>query len=283
MYQRPNKILASGGFKGGGKTYQTYKIIQDYIAPKDGARPRKVIIFDTNQECTNQSVIQSGFNFQIKTIKLSDLGTFNVHPKVECVRILPINPDGTLMSIAQKKETAWYIIQNFRGGCVILEDINSYILNVTQEEDFVGAIMNNAHRNADVIINFQSINMINPVLIRNLDTVRLHMQSDLPKKGKFEERWEIYTIAYLLVKEQYEKGNEKYCVHIENLKFKMIGNFTRYEFMGACVRYLNKFNPKSVKTHAQRLKNGGAKTEGLMDKAMAEAVKELFMYYGNPS
>lgn len=279
---RENRILASGGFKGGGKTYQTYKIIQSYVMPTDGSVSRKVLIFDTNMEYTNGSVKTSGFSFPIKTIKLEDLATFNKHPRVECCRILPINKDGTLMSIPQKKETAWGIIQSFRGGLLVLDDINSYVLNVTHEDEFVGAIMNNAHRNADIILNFQSVNMINPVLIRNMNVVRLHMQSDQPQQGKFQEKWELYIIAWLLVQHEFNKGGlgEKFCVHVDNLRFKIIGQFSKVDFVRACYKYLNKFNPSAIKRQQAAIKLIGGKQDNT--KAVAEAIKGLFLYYGNP-
>lgn len=278
---RENRILASGGFKGGGKTYQTYKILQSYVLPTDGSIPRKALIFDTNMEYTNGSVIKSGFSFPIKTIKAEDLQLFNRHPKVECVRILPINKDGTLMSIPQKKETAWNIIQTFRGGILVLDDINSYVLNVTHEDEFVGAIMNNAHRNADIILNFQSINMINPVLIRNMNFVRLHYQSDQPQSGKFLEKWELYMIAWLIVKHEFNKGGmgEKFCVNIDNLRFKIMGEFSKLDFVRACYHYLNEFMPSAIKRQQTKMKLIGADKDN--SAAIAEAVKRLFMYYGN--
>ena len=61
--KRTNTILCSGGFKGSGKTYQTLHIIDKYVFPKNGQQPRKVIIFDTNGEYNNDSIIKAGLNF----------------------------------------------------------------------------------------------------------------------------------------------------------------------------------------------------------------------------
>lgn len=274
---RTNKILASGGFKGGGKTYQTYKLIQKYVAPQDGSAPRKVIIFDTNYEYNPSSIAEAGFTFKIKTIRLTDLPKFILQQKVEAARILPVLPDGKLMT-KEKKETAWKIIQEFRGGLVILDDINNYVLNVTHEEDFVNAIVNNAHRNADVIINFQSINMINPILIRNLNETRLHYETELPKAAKFENRWEVYCIAKYIVDAKFMAGNEKFCLTVDNLRFKIKGNFTQAEFALACKRYIEMLNPRLQRQEMSRTSGSPQEKDR---KSMVEAVKKLFIYWGN--
>lgn len=274
---RTNKILASGGFKGGGKTYQTYKLISKYVAPTDGSLSRKVIIFDTNYEYNYSSIKESGFNFNIKTIKLTDLPNFILQTKVEAARILPLLPNGQLMT-KEKKDTAWKIIRDFRGGLVILDDINNYVLNVTHEEEFVNAIINNAHRNADVIINFQSINMINPILIRNLNEVRMHYEIESPNQTKFQERWEMYSIAKYIINAKYLAGQEKYCLIVDNLKFKIKGNFTKAEFAIACKKYIEMKNPKLIR---QELTRVSGSNEDKNIKATVEAAKKLFIYWGN--
>ena len=277
---RTNKILASSGFKGGGKTYQTLKLISKYINPQDGAAPRKVIIFDTNMEYNQSAILDSNLNFKIKTIKISDLLKFNVQQKVEAVRILPVKEDGNMMSVKEKKDVAWSIVQGFRGGLVILEDINNYTLNVTHEEEFVSGIINNAHRNADIAINVQSCNMLNPVLIRNLNEHRFHYESSLPGKDKFQEKWELYMIAKLLIDARFFKGglNEKFCVWVDNLRFKIKGNFTQAEYALACKKYVEIYAPRLFRQELGRMT--GSPQEKTM-KAITQAVKSLFIYWGN--
>ncbi len=275
---RTNKILASSGFKGGGKTYQTLHLVNKYIAPQDGASPRKVLIFDTQYEYNHSSILDSGLNFKIKTIRLSDLPKFILQQKVEAARILPIMDDGKMMGSKLKKETAWRVVQEFRGGLVILDDINNYVLDVTHEEEFVNSIVGNAHKNVDVIINFQALGMINPILIRNLNECRCHYSTEMPGKSKFNEKWEMYCIAKYIVDEKFHTGNEKFCVWIDNLRFKIRGNFTQANFAIACKTYIERQAPQLLRQELSRV-TGTPQERNV--KAMASAVKSLFIYWGN--
>lgn len=279
LLNRVNLILIACGFKGGGKTYQTLKIIAAYISSASGRQARKVVLFDTNEEYTNEMVKKSGFNFTIKTIKVAHLQNFIRQQKIECVRILARNADGSLMKIAEKKQTAWRIINEFRGGLVVLDDMNNYVLNVTQEEELVSAIMNNAHRNADIIINFQSINMINPILIRNMNLVRMHYETDEPDQGKFKGKWELYLIAQKIIHKKYSEGNQKYCLTVDNLQSKIKGAFTKADFAIACKRYVTQHNPKLIRQELTQF--GSTDKQKRYEAATVEAVKKLFMYWGN--
>lgn len=277
---RTNKILASAGFKGGGKTYQTYKIIQKYINPQDGSAPRKVIIFDTQYEYNASSLSEGGFNFKIKTIRLSDLQKFILQQKVEAARILPILDNGKPMSSREKKDTAWRIIQETKGCLVCLDDINNYTLNVTQEEEFVHAIIGNAHTNKDILLNFQAPSMLNPILIRNLNELRLHYSSEMPGKDKFAEKWEMLCIAKFIIDSKFFQGglNEKFCVWIDMLRFKIKGNFTMVEYSLACKRYVETWAPRLMRNELNKV--SGTPQEKT-NKALALAVKGLFIYWGN--
>ena len=275
--KRANKIIVSGGYKNSGKTYQTYKIINDYVNPKGGYTARKVLIFDANQEYTTGSVLSAGFNFSIKTIQLKHVPLFIKHPKIEVCRVVPIKDSGVLMSIKEKKETAWKMLETFRGGLLVLDDINTYALDVTHEEEFVGSVVNSGHRDVDIILNFQNLNMCNPVLIRNFDEARLHHQTENVKEAKFEDRWEAYMIAQKIVDLKVDSGQPKYCLYIDNHSKKIRGNFSKKDFALACYDYMSRYNPRLIKQEQTRLKTKDQAT------AAAEAIKGLFKYYGNPN
>jgi len=274
---RTNKILASGGFKKTGKTYQTYKLISKYLSPNDGSSPRKCLVFDTNFEYNASSIVEAGFNFHIKTIKLSDLPKFILQQKVEAARILPLLPNGEIMT-SQKKDTAWKIVQDSRGMLVVLEDPNTYVLQTTFEEALVFAIVNNGHRNLDICMNFQSINMISPVILRNLNECRLHYESTLPSKEKFAEKWELFMIGKFIVDAKFHSGNETFCVHVDNLRFKIKGNFTQQEYALACKKYIESFATRLVR---QEMNKVSGTPQEKYAKAMAQACRGLFIYWGN--
>jgi hypothetical protein len=274
MTDRPNKIIVSSGFKGAGKSYQSCKLIQSYLLPPTGYAPRKVIIFDTNMEYVTENIRKHGFNWNIKTIHKKHTGLFIKHPEVCAVRLVPIHDNGRLMNMDEKKLTAWSLVQNFHGGLIVLDDLNTYVLDITHEKDLVGAICNNAHRNADILINFQSINMINPILMRNTNELRMHYQNDGIDE-KFKEHWEILMIGKNIVDAKYRAGDTKNYVYILCLDFKIKGAFSKNDFIAAAYRYITEQNTKKL---SQALNKYGKSNR---TKAIQYALQPLMNYYGN--
>lgn len=271
---RSNLIGIGSGFKGSGKTWKFLKWLGEYSFPTDGSAGRKALIFDTNQEYTAANIAKAGFTYKIKTILAEQVPLFIKHPKIEICRVLPVKRDGTLMGAKEKKEMAWHLISIFRGGLMGLEDINNYVVDVTHEEEFINNIMNNAHRNQDMMINLQSINMINPIMVRNLDFVRMHYQTD-GIDLKFKDRVEVYSIAKNIVEAKYMGGDKFFNVLIDNHAYKITGEFTQADFAMACYKYVTKQNPKLIRQEESKLR-----TKDHV-KASAEAIKQLMRYYGN--
>ena len=117
--EREPILMCATGKKGVGKTYQTEKLINDYIKPNRGTgkKGRKVLIYDINMEYT-----------RYKVIGLKDIKKFSRQNKIEIRRVLPINEDGSVATLVEMVDILNTIIQTFRGGLLVLEDINRYMI-----------------------------------------------------------------------------------------------------------------------------------------------------------
>ena len=85
---REPKLGAAVGKKGVGKSYTTLKLVGDYVNPRGGVKPRRVLILDVNDEYEN-----------IRAIGVTDIALFSLHPKIEARRIRPYNADGSKMGL----------------------------------------------------------------------------------------------------------------------------------------------------------------------------------------
>ena len=101
------------GKKGIGKTFTTLQIINSYVKGSSNIAPRRALILDVNDEFEN-----------IKAIKLSDVPLFCMHPKIEARRIRPFNSDGSKMTLDEIALTLLKILETYRGGLLLIEDLN---------------------------------------------------------------------------------------------------------------------------------------------------------------
>lgn len=242
-------MMTTAAVQGGGKTYKNMYIIRDYVVDKLDikVRGRKCLIFDTNGEYVEEQFKKNGIeNFNVRTIAVSAIKAWCADPNiVECRRI-----DGKHLSIAQKKEIVEYLLRIYRNGMLVLEDINTYILNVTHMEEIVGGLVNLRHRAVDVLISFQSIRAIEPRIWQNSRWVRLHFISDNIDEAKNKiTNYQLFKIAQIMINERYNKGDKRFFVYITEYGRKIEGDFTKEQFQEACRRYLV-LNKKLVKEHS---------------------------------
>ena len=153
---REPKLGVAVGKKGVGKTYTTDKVIQSYVQgnPSKGVKPRRALILDVNDEFEH-----------IKALRVKDVMKFSVHPTVEARRIRPFMEDGQKMTIREIQETLFEILRHYRGGLLLIEDINRYISDQLPN-DVVGAICTNRHSDTDIILHFQSIGRVTTKICR---------------------------------------------------------------------------------------------------------------------
>lgn len=240
MKGRECRIIIACGKRGVGKTIQTIKMIDEYVAgnPSKGIPPRKALIFDVNNEFSSFDFL--GRQRSIKAIALKDILKFSVHPKVEVRRVRPFWDDGKKMTINDMAEALGIILDNFRNGLLLVEDINKY-LSDAMPSDLIGSLATSRHIGLDVVSHFQNIGRAgNPKLLGNLNMIRLHKTNDTIErhKNKFEEKTQILQIAEYIVEKRYFEGDKHYFLYVDVENMKIRGSFTRKEVDDAIHKYI---------------------------------------------
>lgn len=232
---REPKLLVAVGKKGVGKSYTTKEMMNQYayVNPK-----RRVLILDVNDEY-----------FDIKAISIQDISLFSVHPQIEVRRIRPFLDNGKRMTLDDIASTLFIILETFRNGLLLVEDINKYISD-TMPNDLVGAICTNRHIGVDIIMHYQSIGRITSKVWQNLNIIRMHKITDAVKKHKhkFEDKYEYISIAEIMINQEYEKGNKHFFVYVDVDDEKVYGSFTTAQYDNAVNifiqnNYANLINP----------------------------------------
>jgi hypothetical protein len=273
MENREAGMMTVSGVQGVGKTYQNMHIIKDYVIDKfyNKVKGRRCLIFDTNGEYTQEQFSKNDIpDFKVRMIALQDVKDWCYKGEVECRRI-----DAKNLSIAEKRAAVEYLVSVLRNGMLVLEDINTYILNLTHMEDIVSGLVNLRHRACDVLISYQSLRPVEPRVWQNSRWIRMHYQADNVNdiKGKLPNPI-LFKIAQIIVNNRYFNGDKRFFVYIYNFQNKIVGKFTKQEFMDACKLYLNA-NKKYIKEYKD-MHNVS------MDEALEGQTKQYFnQYYGN--
>ena len=267
-------MMAVTGIQGVGKTYLNMYIIKDYIKDKfyNKVRGRKCLIMDTNGEYTKSQFQSNDIdNVDPKRISVKDVGAWCRTTGGEVRRI-----DAKNIGLEDKIKIIEYLIDNFKNGMLVLEDINTYILSITHLKEIVGGIVNLRHRAVDVLISYQSARAVEPRIWQNARWVRMHYQADNVNdiKGKLPNV-AMYKLAQILVNNRYFNGDKRFYVYIHNFANKIEGEFTKIEFLTACKQYLNS-NKKEIKEFASMYDSKNEKD------AVEKLSQQYFeMYYGN--
>ncbi len=262
--REPQFIVATGK-KGVGKTYITLKTIGRYVLynPTTGKKGRKVLIYDVNQEYT-----------QFKTIGIEDIARFSMSNIIEVRRILPITKEGKVMAIDEIVSLLNEILQNFRGGLLVLEDINRYLLD-TRTPEIIGMLATNRHRDLDVICHLQSLSPMTTRMWQNCSVVRFHFQiDDIHRYKNRIPNYELFKIAQYLVNNRFYEGDARFFCYVYNEENLIKGRYTKTDFKKACLEYLSD-NPRLVsnaKVRFGRAANADA-------SALDFCCKELEKYY----
>ena len=137
------KLGVAVGKKGIGKTYTTTQMIDGYVKGSKGIKPRRALILDVNDEFE-----------QYRAISLNHIELFSVHPRIEARRVRPFTDEGKRMTLKDIADALWSILEVYRGGLLLIEDINKYISD-NLPNDLIGAICTNRHTNTDIVMHFQ--------------------------------------------------------------------------------------------------------------------------------
>ena len=258
--------MCATGKKGVGKTYTTMNLIKTYIKSnkKTGKKARKVLIYDINMEYTD-----------FKVISVKDIPNFSRQSKIEVRRVLPIMDNGKMASLSDMLTILNQIIENFRGGMLILEDINRYLI-ASKTTDVIGLLATNRHRDLDIICHFQSLSALDPRMWQNTTFVRFHYQiDDIKRYAQRLPNFEMFKIAQCLVEYKYlKKGDKRFFWYIACDENYIKVNFTKLDFEIACNMFLEK-NAKYVIDY-QRKFGSGIESR---NKAVKMLIKDLEQKY----
>jgi hypothetical protein len=228
--------------------------------------------------------------FNVKSIALEHVPVFMAHPKPDVRRIRPYFLSGGKwqpMGAAEKIETLEKVLDKkkigFRGGCLLIDDINKYVDDSEMPKDLTGMLAGNAHSDLDMIIHYQSIGRMLPKVWQNTNIIRYHSQFDsmLQSRNKLKDLLEVFQIAEIIVNDQYyNKKNKRFFLYVDRDSGKIIGNYTYQMFDAALTEYLSQ-NDAGLKPFL-RQKNDIGKAVYTWPQAMQEAKRRLFQrYYGN--
>ena len=266
-------MMCIAGIQGVGKTYLNQHIIRDYVRDKIAikVKGRKCLIFDTNGEYTQAMFKRNNIeNFVSAPLALRDVSGWSKSDNIECRRI-----DAKSLPISQKREAIEYIMHHFRNGMLVLEDINTYILNVTHMEKIVSGLVNLRHRGVDILISYQSLRPVEPRIYQNSKWVRMHYQADNVSdiKGKLPNVT-LFKIAQIIVNNKYFGGDKRFYVYIHSFDNKIEGDFSEQDFKLACKQYLNA-NKKYIKEFKEM-------NNCSVEEAIDGMTEQYFdQYYGN--
>jgi len=218
---REATVMVTVGARGVGKTHQNLHLINRYVKDKPATkvRGRKVLIFDTNGEYTQESFKRAGINdLVIKNLAVKDIENFVSNPTIEARRI-----DAKMLTVNEKIEVLKYILQKFRVGMLVLEDINNYLLQMQSVQEIVGKLTTTRHVALDILISLQSLAKVDPTLFQNAGWIRMHHQLD--NVDRYKNRipsYDVIKIAQLLVDKKYDGGDERYFLYVSSFYNKLI-------------------------------------------------------------
>jgi len=204
---------------------------------------------------------------------------FSHHPTIECRRIRPYNEDGSKMSLNDVADCLWEVLKDFRGGLLLIEDVNKFIGDHLPK-DLVGSICTNRHSNLDIILHFQSIGRVGTKIWQNINWLRFHKNTDGVDrhKKKFEDKWEAFKICEILVNRQYFSGNKYFYVTYDTDTEKIKGNYSPKMMSEAIDEYVALNYTKKVKPLLTQ-RDGKGKAKYTPEKATKEIKNTLKKMY----
>lgn len=263
------------GKKGIGKTYTTLQTIYKYVNgnPQMGIQGRKFLIFDVNDEFSN-----------VKAISIKSINQFSSQrtPEIRRVRIWKEGGKGK-MTLDEMAEALYYILDNYRGGGMLIEDISKYTGD-SYSKDIIGAICTQRHMDCDIIMHFQTVGKLaHPKIWGNMNYLRMHKCTDTVKRHetKFAGEVEHLKICEALVDKQYRNGNVRFSCYLDLDRLKIKGAFTQEDFYAAIDDFIRNDYNRQVKPMMEYRNDDGKRMY-----THAEAVKEIRQrlfteYYGN--
>lgn len=242
MGKREPLLGIAVGRKGVGKTYATLQLLQPYLKgdPRTGAKPRKVLILDVNNEYGNVKEDQNPDFMDIKALRLEDVGKFADSKTIEARRVTILKEGGGKMNLKELAEALHHILENYHTGLLLIEDINKFISD-SMPSDLIGSIVTQRHVSVDVITHFQTIGKAaHPKIWGNANWIRFHKVDDTVErhKNKFGGNLEHLKILEKMVDIEFYKGNKRFYAYLNKDTGKIQGSFSKKQFQYSIYQYL---------------------------------------------
>jgi hypothetical protein len=289
MGRREAMLGIAIGRKGVGKTYTTLEVMQQYLVgnPKTGAKPRKILILDVNNEFGNVKEDQNPQFAHIKALKLEDVRKFTLSNKVEARRVSVLKPEGGKMNLVELADALHHILENYENGLLLVEDLTKFVSD-SLPSDLIGSICTQRHVSVDVIIHFQSVGKAaHPKLWSNCNWLRFHKCDDTTErhKNKFAGNIDHLKILEKMVDIEYEKGNKRFYAYLNKDDHCVQGAFTKQQFQYAVYQYLQDNYSKVVKPllNKRDIMTGKPIYDNHKELAKTLIVEFTNKYYGNPT
>jgi hypothetical protein len=214
MQTRSRSLYCAAGGQGIGKTWQTKIRVQQYLRKYqqpvialdlEDEYPYIPIDYDVNNKNTQERIAE------IKKVK-----------RPEAYRILPYCKDGSPMDIEQLTRACLDVMNTFKKGMFIVEDINQFVgYNVKQ--DLTGKLVVLRHNFLDVVVHYQSIDNIPTIVWRNMSFLRIHKQEgNLEQKKKSVGCYKVIILAKYLIDHYINKGDSRAYIILAPQKNKLV-------------------------------------------------------------
>ena len=262
-----------------GKSYQSLRqaIYQAYIAKI----PRKTLIFDTNAEYENYEI--EGKVHHIKSINHNDIIKYGNSKIPEVRRIVPFRQNGMPMNPEEAEQLLVRVIEQFRGGSLIIEDLNRLYADALPLS-ISGLLCNVRHRNCDVTFHLQSLARCLPKMLQNAKVIRFHYQLDSIANSaeKLKGEIEIYQIAEKMVTKEYDKGGThiRFFVYIYRMERKLKGAFSNKMLAEAIQEYISE-NQRILKPLLEKRGTDGKKIYNYQQSLNIKTLELFNRYNGN--
>ena len=180
------------------------------------------------------------------------------------------------MTLRDIADTLYVILDKYRGGMLLIEDINKYISDHLPN-DLVGAICTNRHTNTDIIMHFQSIGRITSKIWQNLNWLRFHKNSDSVKRheNKFPDKIALFSIVESMVNKRYYDGDTRFFLYIDVDEEKIYGEYDEELFNYAVDEYCSINHRQVVKPYINKRNDKGKKV--YTPQQAIQAAKEVFV------
>lgn len=267
---REPMLYVAVGQKGIGKSTATAEKLRQYRDgnPAAGQKGRKGLVFDAQHEYSDPVKYPD-----FKGLALNQIGLYTVHPTIEIRRVSPFKPNGAEMTPDEKAMAVLHILQNYRNGSLLLEDINNYIGDHLPH-DVVGTILSQRHKGVDMLLHYHSLGRIQKKIWPHINWIRMHKCNDsvVDNKDKFPDKFECFKIAENIVSEQFTNGNKWFYLHIDFVNQKIIAEITDQERDKAIEDYLMQNNARLITPYTKMKDSTG---KGLYNYASAFQKEKL--------